>query len=118
MLVENPLGTIIFRAGLAALAALAAALHAIAAAPMQTTSEAAGEEIVVTGTRLQPIKVDYRLRGALMTACIPRDAQQDRDAVAAICDLIQDCALKGRRAKPELSACVADRLARKHRRDP
>jgi hypothetical protein len=78
--------------------------------------DAPEDEIVVTGARLRSTKVDYRRKGAAITFCGPRDAQQDADAVRMICGFVEDCVFRGSRETQEISRCVEGRMARKRDR--
>lgn len=76
-----------------------------------------GDEIVVTGVRLRATKVDYRLRGARIVYCGPRDNQQDARSVVSICDFLERCAYRGARSRSALSDCVEAKIAaREHGR--
>lgn len=79
-------------------------------------SEQASAEILVTGTRLRATKVDYRLRGATLRYCGPRDTQQNAAAVSTICDFVEACVLRGRRSHADLTRCVEDKIAAREAR--
>ncbi|UYY78466.1 hypothetical protein [Sphingomonas sp. R1] len=91
-----------------------ASLSAVVA-PLQA-SEQASAEILVTGVRLRATKVDYRLRGAALRYCGPRDPQQNPAAVSTICAFVEACALQGRRSHADMTRCVEGKIAAREAR--
>lgn len=100
---------------LLAMIAAAPAVPQNAATGSQGDAEQEDDAIVVTGQRLRATQVDYRLRGTSVAYCGPRDAQQHLPSVRVICDLVEACVRRGKRAKPALTACVEEQMAHRYR---
>jgi hypothetical protein len=67
--------------------------------------------IVVTGHRVEDVKIDYRLARGRLLYCGRRDAEQDMSDVQAACRFVQECVTGGYRRRGELDACVDLKIA-------